>query len=423
MRIFRILALLLCLTMVLAAVGCTEGETASSAETASVSSATQSATESAAESETESAADSATADLSSAVETPASSQEELSPYANRTVDLVDAAGKWRITGRTMQVIDDNGREAMSYDHAAQGFFFNADCEGDVSVNISIKFVSKTLGEYRTDFLVCVDGKETYVTVKSAAAEDACVIPVASGLSRGKHTFEIYRCSEYLKALGALTSITLNGTLLSYEAPTKALKMAFIGDSVTSGSGMYALNGKEDDATRDPSDATHSYAFLCAKELNADFTVASRSGSYSIKDGSKDSIYYTYDYVTRDRSNTLYSNNKEAVDIFVISLGTNDCDTKRGFSNQQIHDSIQALITRVRTDHPSAKIVWTYGQLNKTRLSVVKGAVEEKMANDANRFFYEFTQEDSSGGWSHPSAQAQARDGKELAEFIRTTVQK
>ena len=395
MRKIRILSFLLCLLMVLAAVGCTD------------------------EGNTTSGAASQTANASSAE--LVSSEEELPPYAKREVYLVDNPGKWRIAGRTMQVIDARGYSAMSYDHAAQGFFFNADCEGDVSVNITLKIPSKTLGKYALNFLVRVDGAESYVTVEGDPAGIRSVLPVATGLSQGKHSFEIYRCNDYLKGQGALTSVELNGILLNYEAPKKALKMAFIGDSVTSGSGLFAENGKEDQATRDPSDATHGYAFLCAKELDADFTIASRSGSYSIKDSKPDSIYYTYDYVSRVRNETLYDNTKEDVDVFVISLGTNDCDSKRGFTDEQIHDSIQALITRVRADHPNAKIVWTFGQMNKERISVVRGAVEEMKASDSKLYFYEYTISDSSGGWWHPSAEAQARDGKELAEFIRSNV--
>ena len=244
--------------------------------------------------------------------------------------------------------------------------------------------------------------------------------MARDLPKGEHTFELYRCNEQISGLCSPFALELNGTLLPYEAPKKGLKMIFIGDSVTSGAQLFAINDV-DQGKNWQSDATRSYAFLTGRALNADFYVASRSGSYSARDDKPDSIYWTYDYYSKRRGEIFYDNSKDEVDIFVISLGGNDTEPKRGFSDEQIHDNVQALIRRVRADHPAAKIVWCYGQLSSKRGDVMRGAVEEVMKNDAKLYYYQYTQGNDLGGFWHPTAEAHARDAKELTDFIKNNV--
>ena len=203
-------------------------------------------------------------------------------------------------------------------------------------------------------------------------------------------------------------------------------MAFIGDSVTSGSCIYSVNGQEDAYKGDPSDATKSYAFIAAELLGADFTVASRSGSHTIKNGKEDSIYYTYDFVSRARNQELYDNTKENVDIFVISLGSNDHNKKNGervYTDDQIKEGVTTLLKQVRADHPTAKIVWTYGQLSNEGGRTMRETVEAFAATDGNTWYFQYSTPNSQGGSWHPTAEAQKRDGEELAAFIKNNVLK
>ena len=336
-----------------------------------------------------------------------------------TVRLADCPACWRINGRTMPVTDRAGNAAFSYDHAGQGFFFNADCEGDVTLTMAMSTQDVPNKTY-LHFKVWTDGIEIDVTVDAGEEERIVTLPVARTLPRGEHKFEIYKCNEQISGLCSLIALDLDGTLLPYEAPKKDLKMIFLGDSVTSGAQLFAINGV-DQGKNWHTDATRSYAFLTGRALNADFYVASRSGSYSARDGKVDSIYWTYDYYSRRRGEILYDNAKDEVDIFVISLGTNDISPQRGFSDEQIHDNVQALIRRVRADHPAAKIVWCYGQLSIKRPELIRTAVEEMMAEDAKLYYYQYTQGNALGGFSHPTAEAHARDAKELTAFIQANV--
>lgn len=404
MRKFRILSVLLCAVLALSTAACNGGE-----QTASGS---------------ESKAESAVA--SSAEEAPASSDEELGPYDHRKAALVDNVGKWRVTGRTAQIMDESGNQGMIYDHAAQGFFFQADCEGDLFLRLSIKIPTQNADRtYSTHFLVRVDGVEKDVIHETTTAVELPVkLTIAEGLARGKHSVEVYRCNEYSKSRCVLNAVELDGTLLPYEAPKKDLTIAFLGDSVTSGACVYSVNHEESSFIGDSSDATKSYAFIAANLLNADFTVSSRSGSYSAKGTEPDSIYYTYDYVSRSRSEDLYDNTKDKVDVFVISLGTNDTKKRDGeyiFTDEQIKANVTALLQRVRADHPKAKIVWTYGQMTLDKANVIRGAVNAFAAADGNTWYYQYTTPNSEGGAYHPTAAAQKLDGEELAAFIKGSV--
>ena len=376
----RVLSLLLCLALALAAVGCDGGTTA---------------------------ALSSLAPSSTGENVSSEAEVVLGPYDHRILRVVEEEGNWRITGRTMHVIDDFAKDAMAFDHAAQGFFFDADCEGTVTLHLSIA----------TDmhFLVRVDGQGRDVELANNVA-DPCLV-LAEGLTRGKHSFEVYRCNELQSGVASVNAIELDGTLLPYEAPKKDLTMIVLGDSITAGEGILSRPGMK--RTRMHSDATATYAFLTAQALNADFYILAQSGM-NTNDKSTDGASYThlYDKISWKRDAlALYDNTKDDVDLFVISLGTNGGK----FTDEELTAQIQALIDRVRADHPRAKIVWCYGQLTLGRSATVRAAVEEKMATDDKLYYYQFTTPNSGTANGHPTDEANAIDAQELTDFIRSNV--
>lgn len=378
MRISRILSLLLCLCLLLAVVGCAESETGS------VSSKAASSAAAAASSEAE----------------EVSSEPEPGPYDHRELRILGNEQYWRLTGRSMTVIDDFGLNAVGYDHSAQGFFFNADCEGTVTLHLSLN----------TDmhFLVRVDGESRDVRVPHLVQDP--LINLAEDLPRGKHSFEIYRCNELQTSIGSLNSIELNGTLLPYEMPKKDLKMIFLGDSITAGEGITSVKGVERTAMH--SDATLTYAFLTGEALNADFYLLAQSGMTTT------SCYNYYDKISWKRNTeALFDNTTEDVDVFVISLGTN-----RGkLTDEELAAQIRALITRVRADHPTTKIVWCYGQLDNSKGASIGATVRSMMQTDDKLYYYQFKKPNNASGNQHPTAEANERDAQELIDFIRSNV--
>ena len=435
MRFVRITSFLLCLALILTAVGCAEatpsGDASSTAASKASSAASAAAGASSVEETTSVDASSGgvsetASDLSSvgASSTAAVSSQTPVVYQETVYAVAGNTDKFYINGRTMAVTASvSKKQGMIYDHAAQALCFTADCEGDVTAQIEM-MTQDTDYKHDLSFIVRVAGAQTKVTLEGNSSWQAFTLPLAKGLSRGEHAFEIYRCNEAVSGLVTLVSVTMTGAPRVYQAPRRDLRMVFLGDSVTCGSG---LDGSSANWGKNIlSDATRSYAFLCGEALKADFYIAGRSGCYTAKDDTANSVYYTYDYVSKRRVATLYDNTKDDVDVFVISLGTNDNNKSSGqfkFTEQQVHDNIQALITRVRKDHPNAKIVWTYGQLSATRASVIRGAVEEMKASDSKIYYYQYKYPNSAGGASHPTAAAHARDAEELTDYIKNTVLK
>ena len=416
----RNLLLLLCLVLALAPVACAETETgtASSQKASSAAVSSQMATASSgapAASEEASSVDASSAGVSS--------EPELGPYDARTYQIADATDKFHVTGRTMPIAA-CGQTGMLFDHAAQGLHFTADCEGDVTLDIALYSSGKTPENVDHQlFTVMVDGVRTDMELSSGTPEAIRTVTLAKGLSRGKHTFDFYKGNEASLGRATVVSVSVNGTVETYTAPAGQLKIIFFGDSITAGHGTRTTSGAPGQEQNRYRDATLTYAFRCAELLNADFSCIARSGLQTFtspadlqKDPSKNaSEYYKYTSIVRP-DKVEYDASKEDVDVYVISLGTND-----SFSSAKVKPYVVALLQTVRADHPNAKIVWAYGQMTTARNDAYSGAVEELGGAAAGFYYFQFSQTNRDGGASHPSAEAHAKFGAELADFIRTIV--
>ena len=440
MKIRSLLAILLCLALALSAVACADTTGAASStggSSVSVSSKTAlsgDASESAASAQskgTASAVSEAASDASEASSVP----EIPKDYTRRTVLLTSDPSLWRITGRSYEVNAADGRKAMCFDMGGMGFHFTADCEGDVSLKISMKVNPKKdsdgkdmEGQDYLHFLVRVDGEGTDVTLNGSKSETVRTLPLATGLTRGRHIFEVYRCNEGYRGIASLVAVELGGWLETYQMPRRDLKMVFLGDSITVGLGINAQNQAADQQFNSMHDATKSYAFITGEKLNADFSMVAIGGmncsTYAGDGSSCYNFYNNYSYLRNPK--VPYDNTAETdVDVYVISLGTNDTNKdgsgKYYNSNETLTTYVTALVQRVRADHPNAKIVWTYGQLHGDLASVFKNAIEALKATDSNLYYFRYKTANTSGGNYHPSAAAQAKQAEELIAFLRENV--
>ena len=416
MKIRILLALLLCLALTLSAVACAAEDTgAASSEAVSAASAASEAA----------SVDDTSADASSE---EAVSSAMVKDYSRHTILLADDPSLWRITGRTYEVNAADGRRAMCFDMGGMGFHFTAECEGDVSLKISMKTSANNGGKNYQHFLVRVDGEGTDVTVNGSTSEAVRTLPLATGLSKGRHTFEVYRCNEGYCGIASLVSVELNGWMATYQAPQRDLKMVFLGDSITVGLGINAERGADNQKDNDMSDATKSYAFLTGEALNADFSMVAIGGMNcsTYPDADDSSCYHFYENYSKFRNpKVTYGNTAETdVDVYVISLGTNDTNQTNGKYNnseETIHAYVTALIQRVRADHPNAKIVWTYGQLHTDRYATIRDAVNKLAETDEKLYYFQYKTTNTQGGSWHPTAEAQAQQAEELIAFLRENV--
>lgn len=394
----RSLLIFLSIVLALTPVGCGAGDGAASSQA------------------TSSAARTVTVSVSSDESAVPASSEESDPYAPTIYEVAAARDKFHVTGRTMSVAAGT-QTGMLFDHAGQGMLFTADCEGDVTVDLALVSEGKQNSTDHQLFSVRVDGEAADVIVESGATETVRTITLAQDLPRGKHTFALYRCNEPLLGCATLLTVKMSGRVQTYVAPEGQLKMIFLGDSITAGHGTRVANGTYGQYFNKNRDATYTYAFLCGQALGAEFSLVARSSmATTTKPDAAANVNVYYDYYSYERPERVaYDASQEEVDVYVISLGTNDTS----WSAEKIKPNALALIQRVRADHPKAKIVWAYGQMVHTNKDVYADAIEELGGASANLYFYLFSEPNRDGGATHPDAVHHAKDAEDLAAFIRS----
>ena len=412
-RLTRLLALLAGCVLLLSAAACGKGDDAAGSSKPATSKAPSSQSAS-------SSVDESSGNSSSAAQQPVSS--EIAPnvdYTARTYALADHTDRFHVTGRTMAIkTTSSSQTGLLYDHAGQGLLFTAYCEGDVSLDM-VMLTSEQTGKNYQHFSVRVDGNIQDVGI-GHSTDPVKTLPIATGLPRGKHTFAIYRCNEALAGAITLLNVSLTGEVQPYAAPASPLKMTFLGDSITAGNGVLGTKGAPDQSENKYKDATRSYAFRCGELLEADFSIVAQSGlSFSTDTSDNNCVYSCYNVVSKARNPRVPYDNAAAadqVDVYVISLGTN---VKSNWTVEDITGYVTKLIEQVRKDHPNAKIVWTYGQLTKSKDALYAKIINDLGGASANLYYYCYKQADLSGSNSHPNAEAHERDAQELAAFIRS----
>ncbi len=410
----RIISLLLCLAMLFALVGCdNSGKDTDSSKGLSSTKPTSSL---------DNSSEASTNGDSSNEAGSQTSVPQVNEYKKTTLNFADITDYVHVTGRTevtTSTIETGEKRGLLYDHAGQGLLFTADCEGDVSISLALKLRKQDTHQYYT---VYIDGvkQETVAVAGVSGSESIVTLPVAKGLARGVHSFEIYRHNEALLGISTLLSVTMNGTPNKWVEDTSKLKIEYLGDSITSGTGVTAVNGAADQADIKHYNATLSYAFISSRILNAEASICSRSGMTIAADTGSANMYNYYNNLSYERDqNKKFDNSKMDVDLYVISLGANDTNSKYNHSADKIKTDAKAALTAIRKDHPKAKILWVYGQLTKTKASSISDAINELGGESAGLYFYCCTKNNTQGGSYHPNAEAQQRDGEEVAAYIKT----
>ena len=179
MKIRSLLTLLLCLALALGAAACADTTDTASSQGGSRASASSAASDAVSETgESAGAVSDVVSDVVSEASQAASSVAEIpKDYSRRTVLLTSDPSLWRITGRTYEVNAADGRKSMCFDMGGMGFHFTADCEGDVSLQISMRTSANNDGKNYQHFLVRVDGEGTDVTVDGSTSEAVRTLPL------------------------------------------------------------------------------------------------------------------------------------------------------------------------------------------------------------------------------------------------------
>ena len=259
--------------------------------------------------------------------------------------------------------------------------------------------------------------------------------LASNLSKGKHTIEIFRRTEWDRGQTDFYGfkINTNAKLLAKSAPKKR-KIEFYGDSITAG---YAV---EDTSGSDRSDSIYTnnyatYAAITARNFAADYQCICKSGIGITVSWDPFIMPEIYDRLIPTESTSLWDFSIYRPDVVVVNLFQNDTwlvnlpdhpEFIKRFGDKRPDDAFlinayQQFIANLRTHYPTASIICSLGSMDATKPdSLWPGYVEAAVANlcDADIYTHFMSYEEST---AHPSIQQQQNMADSLIQFIETTL--
>ena len=391
----KIIDLILCCALLFSLVACDNG-----ANTDSSSNASSQATNTSSKS------------TSSFVVPTTNNYEEVTYPLAETTDYFHVTGRTEVTTSTLETGELPG---LLCDHPAQGLRFSADCEGDVTLTLSINAKGASTKRFFTPY---IDGvKQEIVAASVIPNGDAILeIKIASNLPKGKHLIEVFRNQEGYYGTATLLSVTMKGVPEKWVEDEGTMKIEVLGDSLVCGNGITASNGAADENEVQHTNAVLANPFVASRVLGAEISVIGRSGLTNAPTTSSPKDPY-YKDVSKERygDEKLYDHYKMDVDLYIIALGTNDYWAK--LTNEQVIQDAVNTMTTVRKDHPNAKILWAIPP--KRNNNLYKSAVEQMGGAEKGFYFYCYETYNNDGGTSHPTAHYQQIMGEQLAAYIKT----
>lgn len=245
-------------------------------------------------------------------------------------------------------------------------------------------------------------------------------------------------------------------------PERALKLEFIGDSITSGEG--AVGGKsEQDWIPMWFSAVSNYCAMTAAALNdAEYRILSQSGwgvLTSWDNNPKANMPRYYEQVCgllpgeRNRELGVQEQNDFAAwqpDVIVVNLGTNDGgafhspewrdEAGRRSHKQRLNpdgsyheedlqafeNAVEQFLVTLRKNNKNAHIVWAYGMLGIPMMPAIYRGVDAYISRSSDRKVSVFQMpnmtEAAMGARSHPGALAHEEAATALAGYIKGILQ-
>ena len=332
---------------------------------------------------------------------------EGSIYTPKAMEkVIKTQGRTRFEGDTLMI-----------DYSASGIEFRANCSGDVYVTFDTQYLKDKSSYGGCYFTVIVDGTVSERNAFWITKEGKSEVCIAKGLESGTHTFGIYRQTELRAAEIGISKFRFNGRFLS-KPKDNPIYIEFIGDSITCAFGNLGIDGVSLDAASPlHQDATQSYAYITAKNLNADFSLVSYSGigaKYG-HNGFDMPVFYpaqAYPYDT-----TEYNFEKRQPQIVVVALGTNDSNSSP--NKEEMKKGFDELLVMVREKNPNAKIVWIYGMMTNDVDKEIVQAVADAGGAVGGYYAVKLSRDNAGAGW-HPSLSGQQKFAEELTAFLTDT---
>ncbi len=285
------------------------------------------------------------------------------------------------------------------------------------------------------YAVYVDGEK--VVDKQLDSEEATVKVIESEEEKTS-VVTFIKLSECAMSTMGVKPIVTDGKV----KPTaeKALKIEFIGDSITCGYGVDDEVAEHHFKTA-TEDVTRAYAYKTAKALDADYSMFSTSG-YGIISGWTEgdepiaiqtipqyykSLGFSYDCFGDSTAphNIDWDFGRYVPDLIVVNLGTNDSSYCKTYTDrcETYSKEYTVFLKAIREKNPDAKLLCTLGVMGDSLFPYVEKAVEAYTAEtgDTNIDTFKFKPQDGSLGYAadwHPTEATQQQASEALVKKIK-----
>lgn len=243
----------------------------------------------------------------------------------------------------------------------------------------------------------------------------------------------------------------------YPVAEKKCKLEFIGDSITSGEGLFGAKQEQDWIPMFFS-ALKDYAYLTAKDLDADYRVFSQSG-WGVHHSWDNNLNCALPKYYREICSLMPGEINESLggnqpndfeawqpDTVIVNLGTNDASgfdqpewsdkitgqTYKPYRNQdgtfnrknieEIQGAIIDFLKLLRDCNPQADIVWCYGMLGTDLLLNICEAIADyqKTTGDQKVSFLQLPNTDNTnvGSRMHPGFECHRKAAEVLVNYLR-----
>lgn len=259
-----------------------------------------------------------------------------------------------------------------------------------------------------------------------------IITLADSIAPGNHSLRVAYAIEGYEKHPEFRGFIINGPdaaiLPAPERP--ALKMEFIGNSITCGYGTEA-DSAQVHFSYDTENHTLGYAYRTARALNADFNIVARSGigmyrSYGgpLEGTPEQRMPGEYDRTLLYNPDHIWNHSSFHPDIICINLGTNDTSLDT-YDISLFETAYNKFLVHLHMLHPDAKIVLLTGSmLHGKQLEDVKSALDRLAADRQWAYRFDMSEQTGELGYGadyHPSSAQAAKNSEELTAYLRTII--
>ena len=304
----------------------------------------------------------------------------------------------------------------------------------IKINFTGSGVSAVLKDERSDnnYNVIVDGKVISVLHPEIAKKEYVL---ASGLSAGRHTLELFKRTEWAMGKTWFYQFKLNngGKILPAPAAQKR-KIEYFGDSITCGYADEDTTG-QDRGTSPYENGYISYAALTARHFDAEFYNTSKSGIGITISWFPLVMPEMYDRLDATDPNSKWDFSKYRPDLVIINLFQNDSWLVNMHDNEQFKakfgttapkedflvNAYRNFVKSVSAKYPKAQIVCILGSMDATKAgSPWLGYIDKAVASlDDKKIHTHFIPYKNTNG--HPSAKEQQAMADDLIAYIDKTI--